>query len=109
MDEPNPYEAPTAPLAATTTGPLRKIDRVIAARMIQAHDQGGYSAWLFVRWSFKGHLFLFVYLVLAVAALVAFAGGEGVATAIGVYFGLLLRDFMWCHASGIAWPFTERV
>ena len=87
----------------------RLSDKILAERILQARQHGGYRVPLFIRMNAKGYLFLVVYFG-AVLAFLAYAGlWFPFVTVLGIVFGVLLRDLSWLIGVQRTWPFVVRV
>jgi hypothetical protein len=112
MSQVNPYEAPRADLSeARHNGTMNPaLERLIAARMLQARDQGGYSIGLFLRWNVKKYL---LSIMAAVLNLLIFGFWLSLWPLVLVLAGFLagefVRDFGWFEATKRAWPLTVKV
>jgi hypothetical protein len=83
-------------------------DRVLAARLLKARQEGGYRFGTFVRWKAKSYVISFVYFG-AVPAFCLTAWWILFALVLGMFLGMLLRDLGWVLASNRSWPLTVRV
>ncbi len=87
----------------------RLSDKILAERMLQARERGGYRIWPFVRMNAKGYVFLVTYFG-AVLALLAFVGMWPVFAVIGgIVAGVFLRDVSWLVGIQRTWPFSAKV
>jgi hypothetical protein len=109
VSQPNPYEAPRSTLSPPLARPLTARDRKVAARMILAHEQGGYTVGLFYRWSAARYVVLCAYFGVILLVLALFELWPLLALALGALLGVLLRDLGWARASATTWHLTERV
>ena len=104
MSEPNPYEAPRHELSQGAS----RFNRLIATRMLEVRNRGGYTLWLYLRWNWPNYLFLLVSFV--VSLLIDGARRwELPLILLGMIPGFLLRDCLWLQSSQQAWPFTTSV
>jgi hypothetical protein len=103
----NPYAAPRAAISKTPAKP--KLERLIAQRILEAREQGGYSVGLFLRWQKMRYLLMIVYFSTAIG-LSAYMELWGLLwLVLGLLIGIVLRDLGWFRASARSWPFNERV
>lgn len=111
MSEPNPYEAPRAELssAPAPARPITVKGQAWARRMLEARRRGGYTVGLFYRWSALRYLFEFVYFGAILAFLAMVEGWTLFMLLLGLYLGMLLRDFGRARATAAIWPLSERV
>jgi hypothetical protein len=103
----NPYAAPRAAISKSPANP--KLERLIARRILEAREQGGYSLGLFLRWQKLRYLLMIVYFSVAIG-LSAYRELWGLLwLVLGLLIGIMLRDLGWFRASARSWPFNERV
>src|SRR5688572_2928688 len=87
----------------------KSTDKVLAERMLQAREDGGYRFLLFLRMNAKGYTCLVVYFG-AVLAFLAFVQMWTLFTAIaGLIIGVFLRDVSWLVGVQQTWPFVTKV
>ena len=82
---------------------------MLAERMLQARERGGYKFLPFLRMNAKGYTFLVAYFG-AVLAFLAFVELWTLFTAIaGLVIGVFLRDVSWLVGVQQTWPFVAKV
>src|SRR4051794_7687793 len=106
-DTTNPYAAPRASIPKAVVKP--KLEALIAKRLLEAHDRGGLTVGLSLRWHAVRYVVLAIYFLAAFALLVYVQFWIGFYLMLGMLFGILLRDLGWFRTSARVWPFNERV
>jgi hypothetical protein len=88
---------------------LGEIERKVANRILQVHDQGGYRFSQFVGWQAKAYVLGVVYMVTALAFF-AWVGLWGFFwLTLGLFAGMWLRDYGHLLAANRSWPLLDRV
>ena len=84
-------------------------DQVLARRMLQMREQGGYRIGQFLRINARKYILYGLYFVVALASLAVLGMWIGFYLVLGLFLGSSLRDLGWVRASRRTWPFTMRV
>lgn len=84
-------------------------DKILAARMLRAREDGGYKFLPFLRMNAKGYSILAIYFgcILIGAALIKL--WPVFILTVGIVFGVLLRDVGWVMGVNRTWPFVMKV
>ena len=112
----NPYDPPGAGLPDAKADAAARRDRLIASRLLEARERGGYTLGLFLRWNARRYVtraFVFVGSLAALGTLAVVTGEDAVWTLfvvmLGFYAGVTVQDLLWIHAQHQFWDFSERV
>ena len=82
---------------------------MLAERMLQARERGGYRILPFVRMNAKSYITLAVYFCAVLAVLAWLELWPGVCVVLGLVFGVCLRDLSWLIGMQRTWPFGAGV
>src|SRR5678816_3957132 len=84
-------------------------DQILAARMLESREQGGYRLGLFLRINAKGYAFIVLYFA-AVLGFLAFVRAWSVFAAVASFvIGVFLRDVVWLIGARRSWAFSRKV
>ena|ERR1035437_2188900 len=84
-------------------------EKILAERMIQARERGGYGILRYARLNARGYISVIICYG-ALLTFLAFAGQWPLfAVIFGVLGGLFLRDVEWLYGIQQSWPFVVKV
>jgi len=89
---------------------MRKVsDQVLAMRMLNVREHGGYGIGMFLRMNAKRYAFIMGYFSAALWVLALMSFWLGFALVLGMVLGTVLRDLGWVRGTRRTWPFTLKV
>jgi hypothetical protein len=106
-DTSNPYAAPRSTLPKATIKP--KLELLIAKRLLEAHERGGLTVGLSLRWNALRFAILAIYFLVGLAILGYLQLWTFFALLLGMVLGIFLTNYGWIRTSVRVWSFNERV
>jgi hypothetical protein len=89
---------------------MKKIsDKILAKRLLELRERGGYSFPIFVRINSKRYRFWGIYFGVILALLSFFGDWPVFGLVVSFALGMLFCDSNWFRGQKIYWPFNEKV
>jgi hypothetical protein len=109
MGEENPYQPPGEQVSYRNIASNAKVEKLLSERLLEARDRGGYTLFLFYRWSTTRYVVIMIYFTLVLAFLASAELWNIFALIAGLLVGMLARDFGWARSQAKMWPAQARL